>query len=373
MLSFFDLNITIIGNETFEKSNRICFKPCKCKIICCNCTPSEEIKLNEAVLEVVKDHEYLGSIVSEKGRRNDLLKRIASCKGVANEIVEICRTEGVNELCLAFMTMLTDACFKSKFKHGCEVWDSFNKVDLASINRLLPSMTKRILKMPGSTPTAAVKHDLGLVDLDLEVAMERILLASKILEMDDTRVSKRLLTSMMEKRVPGFCTTLEESLQLLGINDISELCHGKNKRKFLKDSMVELQKKRIVEEMSKGSKTDHFLNNFSYNGYMKNYLLKLPYEEARIIFMWRARMFPTKCNFPNRWSKSKLCGFCLQLDTDEHLLNCCGYVDIHQNNLDHQTFWSVDNDLEELHVGAQILLKIHERLLVVNEDGDVTN
>ena len=84
-------------------------------------------------------------------------------------------------------------------------------------------------------------------------------------------------------------------------------------------------------------------------------------------------MFPTKCNFPNRWSVSKLCGFCLRLDTDEHLFHCCGYMDIHQNKLDHKIFWSVDSDMEELQVGAQILLKIHERLLVINEDGDINS
>ena len=289
-----------------------------------------------------------------------------------NEIVEICKTEGVNELCLAFMTILIDACFKSKFKHGCEVWDRFNKADLTTINRLIPSMIKRIIQMPGSTPTAAVKHDLGIVDLDLEVAMERVLLVSKVLQKDDSRISKRLLTSMMEKSVPGFCTTLEESLELLGISEINELDKVKDKRKYVKGTMVEVQKKRLIEEMLKGSKTDHFLENFDYDGRIKNYFLKMPYKEARIIFMWRSRMFPTKCNFPNRWSKSKLCGFCLRLDTDEHLLNCCGYMDIHQNKLNNRMFWLVDSDIEGLKVGAQILLKIHERLLVVNEDADIT-
>ena len=63
-----------------------------------------------------------------------------------------------------------------------------------------------------STPTTAVIHDMGVVDLDLEVAMERILLASKLLKMDDSRISKRLLTSMLEKKVPGFCTYLMEAL-----------------------------------------------------------------------------------------------------------------------------------------------------------------
>ena len=92
---------------------------------------------------------------------------------------------------------------------------------------------------------------------------------------------------MMEKRVPGFCTTLEESLELLGIKNITELDVVKDKRKYVKGFMIEVQKKRIVEEMLKGSKTDHFLENFNYDGRMKSYLLKMPYQEARMIFMWR--------------------------------------------------------------------------------------
>ena len=127
--SFADLDVSIAGNETFEKTNRINFKLTKCKLICSNCNPSDEIKMNEAILEVVEDHEYLGSVTSAKGRKADLLKRIVGCRGVINEIVEICQVGGVNELCLNFMTMLIELCFKSKFKHGCEVWDNFTKTE----------------------------------------------------------------------------------------------------------------------------------------------------------------------------------------------------------------------------------------------------
>ena len=67
--SFIDLNTTIIGNETFEKTNRIHFKPCKCKVMCSNCVPPDDIKMNEAILEVVNDHEYLGSIISKQRQR----------------------------------------------------------------------------------------------------------------------------------------------------------------------------------------------------------------------------------------------------------------------------------------------------------------
>ena len=64
--------------------------------------------MNDAVLEVVDDHVYLGSIISEKGRKKDLSQRIIDCKGAANEIVEISKTGGVNELRLHFMKMLID-------------------------------------------------------------------------------------------------------------------------------------------------------------------------------------------------------------------------------------------------------------------------
>ena len=369
---FFDLDITIVGNETFEKINRVCFKPSKCKLICCNCTPPDKIRMNSTILEVVDDHEYLGTIISAVGRRMDLLKRITDCKGVLNEIAEICKTSGVNEVCLMFVTLLVDACFKNKFKHGCQVWDVFTKKELTTVNRLLPNTLKRILQLPSSTPSTAVKHDLGLVDMDLEVAMERILLTSKVLLMDDSRISKRLLISMMEMNVPGFCSALNDSLKLLNIGNIHELDNEDDKRKVLKQLVVEVQRNRIIEDMLKGSKTDQMLMNFSYDGRMKEYLVRLPFEEARMIFMWRAKMFPTKCNFPDRWSPSKLCNFCCSLDTDEHLLECCGYIDLHQRKLNPEMFWIVD-DVDNLRYGAKVLMEIYDRLMITNEDTDLNH
>ena len=46
ILEIVDLDVTIIGNEIFEKINRIFFKPSKCKLICGNCELPDEISLN---------------------------------------------------------------------------------------------------------------------------------------------------------------------------------------------------------------------------------------------------------------------------------------------------------------------------------------
>jgi hypothetical protein len=66
--------------------------------------------MNNKVIGVVNEHEYLGTIVAEKGRESDLLKRIVDCKGVINEIVEVCKTGGVGELRLRFLKILIDSC-----------------------------------------------------------------------------------------------------------------------------------------------------------------------------------------------------------------------------------------------------------------------
>ena len=122
------------------------------------------------------------------------------------------------------------------------------------------------------------------------------------------------------------------------IENIEYLENIDDERKLLKRKLTEIQRRRLVESMMKASKTDSMLLNFSYDGGMKGYLLQLPFNEARIIFMLRSRMFPTKSNFPNRWSSSILCTFCCNIDTDEHLFQWCGYMDTHKHEISYRMF-----------------------------------
>ena len=114
--------------------------------------------------------------------------------------------------------------------------------------------------------------------------------------------------------------------------------------------------------------------DFTFDGKMKVYLVELPFLEARIIFMYRSRMFPTRVNFPNRWSKSTKCKFCTKLDTDEHLFKCGGFVDLVGEcpvSPEH-ILLSIDKiQMKDLSEAAKVLLKIHDRLVVGNGDKDL--
>ena len=290
--SFLDANVGTVVNEIFEKKNRLGFKPSKCKIICANCT-EDEVKLNDVVLEMVVEHIYLGTLIARKGRLSDLLKRIADCQGVLNEIAEICKTGGIGRIRLQFMSLLIDMCFKSKFKHGCEVWDEFSGKNSSTINTLIPNTIKRIMQMPRSTPGDAVMHDFGGFDLEWDVRVERVLLATQVMEMEDDRIAKKLFVKMYEKKVPGFCTQLDVDMDKLGVT-LQEIMQEKEPRVALKKKVIQLQKTVLMERMVKCSKTDGMLLHLNYDGKCRPYLLDLPFEEPRIVFMFF--LYNIKCN-----------------------------------------------------------------------------
>ena len=182
------------------------------------------------------------------------------------------------------------------------------------------------------------------------------------------RIVKQLFEAMYEIMVPGFCSLVDEALHLFGIDDIAYFDEIDNERKELKKMLIETQHKRLIETMMTGSKTDALLLNFSYDGCMKEYLMKLSFHEARMVFMLRARMFPTKVNFPSRWSSSLLCNYCCEKETDEHLFWCCGYIDIHRGEIDYGSFIRLNCNMDVLREAARILIKIYDRLLQTNGD-----
>ena len=141
---------------------------------------------------------------------------------------------------------------------------------------------------------------------------------------------------------------------------------------MLKGLILNFEKGLLHQSMLMSSKTDNMLAYFSFNGRMLNYLNELPFLEGRIVFMFRSRMFPTRVNYPERWSSSLSCSYCSSLDTDEHLFSCLGYIDL-TNGIDYGMFHRLDVSMKKLSEGAQVLLRIHERLSVVQEDVDMVS
>ena len=82
----------------------------------------------------------------------------------------------------------------------------------------------------------------------------------------------------------------------------------------------------IEEEIRKGKKANNI--NEVNNEYMK----KLNFKEARIIFLLKTNMIEAKANYRFQYPENQICDICeKQEETTQHLLDCEGYKEIRRN------------------------------------------
>ena len=169
-----------VSNEIFEKKTRLNFKTSKCKIIEMNNEQDRAVVyLDDEKMEVLDDHVYLGSIISSNGLRvKDMFDRIKKSKSVGNEIVQICKETELSKICLRYVKLLIGSCLDSKVKYGCALWNvNGNKKAIEELDKIKPTIIKRVLKLPLSTPSAAIQSEFGINDLSLDVIIEKVILA----------------------------------------------------------------------------------------------------------------------------------------------------------------------------------------------------
>ena len=362
----YDLMLSSARSEVFQKETRLNFKPPKCKFMVMNQSEHIEDDIGGFKLEQVDNHEYLGTIISSDGSRNDEIgRRISEGRSVSNEIVQVLKTTELSRVRLRYVCLLSNACLDAKVEYGCAVWNELKSSQEKELNELKIKVMKRVLELPYSTPSNGVKYEFGLTDMDLDCKMEKIILAYNTLKTDS--IARELLAKMMENKVPGFCLEVIEALKVMGLNEDSEelLKEGKELRQVLKSKIIEIQRERLVDQMLKESKCDRLLlHKFQFDGKIKKYLVDLPFEEARVVFMLRVRMFPTKNNFKGRWGSDE-CSYCGCLESDVHLFSCVGYNDL-LGDVNFDMFMTLEASNEELSFGAQRLLKVVERLELFN-------
>ena len=244
---------------------------------------------------------------------------------------------------------------------------------LKELNSLKIKLVKQLLEMPASTPSVAVQYEFAIKNLELDVYMEKLVLMVEVLKKDDANIAKMLLERMLIKKIPGFCQEVVESAKMLEVDldELKMMSCSKAVRTHLKKRIVSVQGKRLAAKMMLGSKAGVLLMDYEYEGKIKKYLIEMEFGEARVIFMLRAKMIPTKENFRGRWA-SQECSFCSQLETDMHLFSCCGYIDL----LGDVNYWALirlQASGDEMSRGARRLMRAIERLELVHRDDVLAN
>ena len=87
------------------------------------------------------------------------------------------------------MKMLMNSCLDSKIKYGSVLWNVLKyKSAQEKLDKMKPSLLKRVLQVPAATPSVAVQYEFGVNDLTLDILVEKIVLAVETLKYDDNRL-----------------------------------------------------------------------------------------------------------------------------------------------------------------------------------------
>ena len=82
-----------------------------------NCKNGGSVLLNGEEMEKVKEHVYLGTLISSNGERfAEMKSRIAKSNSVSNEIEQICKTPELSIIRLKYVKLLLTAFLDSTIK-----------------------------------------------------------------------------------------------------------------------------------------------------------------------------------------------------------------------------------------------------------------
>ena len=127
-------------------------------------------KWKQSVLEKVQEYKYLGVWITSNGKFNKTRRYLASqAKKAAFALLAI--SVRLNHPSVTVMFRLYDALITPIMSYGCEIWGFKEDRDLEKVEI---KFLKSILHLPDSTPTMAVRGELGQLPIFL-LWKERIL------------------------------------------------------------------------------------------------------------------------------------------------------------------------------------------------------
>ena len=319
-----DMNNANIILEIFQNINKMEFHPLKTKVMMIN-GEKKDIKLGEHTLNYVDSMKYLGDIIQNTGKIDELIKeRKNHIAGITAELVTIMAQ--INSPQEIHDTIrYVRGIIIPKLLANSETWNNISNKNIEDLETTQSKAIKRLLRIPYTTPSKGLLNELGLLSIENEIIKKKIIYLHHIL----TGKNQILLNVLMEQlKIPGN-TWIENCFQEMkkieittDLDEIRSMSKYKIK-KIVKKKMWEKQKKELINFMIESKKCSKLKINV---GNPKKYISELSSHDAKTILMARLKMTNLKSNFKNLYTGKIKCTYCKEQDeTLQHIIECPRY------------------------------------------------
>ena len=335
----------------------------KCALLVINSTKKTKIPklpINGKPIKREVSAKYLGDFINEKGSNTDLIAdRVKKGDGCCVNILAMVQDINFGSHTIETVLLLYNAIFIATVLYNAQSWSRITNNEMKKLKVCQMSLLKRVLKTPASSPNAVVQLELGVIPIEYEIFKKRLMFLQHILKLGDTDpVNKVYHEQRKYEHEQNWANEVEELRQKMNIDISNESIKSISKgrwKKIVDDSIKEAARRKLNSDCGNLKKVTRTYIELK----AKEYLFKLPVEDARIVFAFRSGALDLKCN--RKWKyKDTLCRACGNSEEDlNHIINVCDS----RERLD-----CLDLESENLEVLKSIVQRIKTFTTIIERD-----
>jgi hypothetical protein len=291
-------------------------------------------KLGKEEIKHSQSYKYLGEIIDRNGKNQENLKeKFKKAKHSTISIITCGQQDVMKKVEVSTTLNLHEKVTVKMILHNSETW-VLTKTDEQTIEKIDLWCLKRILNLPRTTPSAAVRFTTGTMYIKVRIDMIQMLYLQKILKREVSNWTRKMLTVLDDLEI-GWAEMIRKKLVDYGLNEswkqIEEMSEIEWKKK-VKQVAEENNKNLMIEECHKRgkkaeekTKTKPILEKIQSDMYLRKQdlnLLTLNKLKVKCIIMARYGMLECRNNYRGKYG-SKVCNVCKCVDNEEHVINDC--------------------------------------------------
>ena len=284
------------------------------------------LKVHGTVMNEVTEETYLGDIISNDGKNHKNIKhRMSKGIGIITQISNLLDMISFGPYLIEIALLLRDSMLINGILTNVEVWYNLTTNDIKEFENLDKTFLRKVLGVPGSTPSEAFYLELGILPVGTIIKARRLNYLHTILTGDKNGMLYAFFITQRHNPTRGDWTEqVKVDLEDFDIPCSFEYIEKKSKNAFkriVKMKAKEHAMKRLISKQETHSKMENLkYTELKIQNYFKDENLKP--KEMKTIFRYRTRMEMFGENFRGG-EDQVVCPLCkLHLDNQELSLQC---------------------------------------------------
>ena len=314
----------VLGNKKFNKETKVE-------------TNEQPLKVGQVKIQRSSSLTYLGEVLHENGLAASVDAtvnlRVSRVRGAIFEIKALCEDYRM-QICggMVGAINLYESCIVPRLLANSGVWVEISSRTIKKLDATQHLFVQALLRLPSSTVLPAYRAECGLLGFKWRIWQQKLLLATAIMEQEDSVLAKQVMEQQLEAGWPGLCKEVTAICEEVGLPNMFEERVGKE---TIKEEIFYHHLKDIKKEMKRFEKLDDISNGDCRKAqpYMKDFCL----EMCRMAFRLRTHQFRCRVNMPKLFGGVLWCHSCSSgpedgpgggpapLESQSHLELCVAY------------------------------------------------